>query len=173
MTTLDSKAAAAILQSSIPEPEGFWSTFLMNNRRPERNPTYRIPFAKTGGAIEYRRDDLELFAEWEKRRRAVGLGHANRVAEVVEAFGVGQPGGSRFGRELKCQFTPQFNEEAGGHFIQMQVEKPLSIFRLSLDEAKVVLDDLSEVYAAAVRIKTTTNKSVGLRGEVTITIGSP
>lgn len=148
---LNTQLAAERLQEAIHEPPGYWERYLLNNRRKDRNPEYLIPTQKLGGGIFYTPKDLAKFAAWEKSRRVGGIKVSGRAAEALRAVGFGEPEGSTTGRKLDCAITPQLDEITKKHFVQILVKKPLLVFRVEVEQAKEIRDELSEILACIER----------------------
>jgi hypothetical protein len=141
---LNTQDAAALLRESVNEPDGYWSQYLVNNRRPGRKTPYRIPFTKVGGAVQYDRADLAKFIEWEKGRRLGGVKLTGRAAEVMAAYGIGEAGGSSSGRKLDCAINPQVDPVTGKPYLQLILNNPLLVFRVELDQARLISAELAE-----------------------------
>lgn len=139
-------AAAVFLQQHLHEPDGYWSNFLTNNRRPDRKPAYRIPFEKHGGAVVYRVTDLAAFLKSEKQRRLTGVAVTGRAAELLSAYGIGSTTGGPYGRTLNYDLHVQDDHESGAH-AQLIINDPLLVFYLPL--AKV--EELAEKFSAAAK----------------------
>lgn len=69
MDLLDTQAAADELHKLIPEQPGYWHRYLLNNRRTDRTPAYRIRFRRRTAGVFYDPADLADFTAWEKQRR--------------------------------------------------------------------------------------------------------
>lgn len=139
---LSTQAAAAALHEAIPEPEGYWARFLMNNKRPDRNPPFRVEFVKMGGGVLYPRKALADFIEWEKSRRLGTMKLTGRAAEALRAFGIGEAGGGTTGRSLDCTIHPQQNPTTGQPYIQLIVKNPLLVFHLDVEQAEELIREL-------------------------------
>lgn len=65
--------AAIFINTEIPESLEYWRNFLINNRRPGRNPAYRIPCEKLSGDMVYSEEELLQFIEWERFRKSLSI----------------------------------------------------------------------------------------------------
>lgn len=140
-SSLRQQAAAEFLNSHLHEPGGYWLNFLVNNRRLDRRPSYRVPFEKRGGGVFYKQSDLAAFLEFEKRRRLTGVTFSGRAAEVMQAYGIGSPTGGPFGRKLNYRLLAQENESGPhGQFI---IDDPMLVFYLSPAQ----VDELADSFA--------------------------
>ena len=136
-----SYGAAALLHEALPEKPGYWASFLVNNRRPERNPAFRLPYGRRTGVVIYRRSDLHAFIEFEKRRRLTGQKFEGRAAEVMVAYGIGTPGGGAYGKKLDYRVAVQENE--GGRYVQMVVQNPLQVFYIPAKQVRQLAADFA------------------------------
>jgi hypothetical protein len=141
---LSTQVAASVLQEAIPEPEGYWSRFLVNNKRPDRNPPFRVEFVKMGGGVLYPRRALADFVEWEKSRRLGAMKLTGRAAEVMRAFGIGEAGGGTTGRRLDISIHPQQNPSTGEPYLQLIVKDPLLVFHLEIEQAEAIIRELRD-----------------------------
>lgn len=145
---LSTQAAAAALHEAIPEPEGYWARFLMNNKRPDRNPPFRVEFVKMGGGVLYPRKALADFIAWEKSRRLGTTKLTGRAAEALRAFGIGEAGGGTTGRSLECTVHPQQDPTTGQPYIQLIVKNPLLVFHLNVGQAEELIRELQSAVNA-------------------------
>lgn len=148
-TLLSTNAAGDWMHEAVPgESPAHWRTALANNRKPDRNPPYRVPFSTIGRGVFYSISDLLEFAEFEKSRRMGKMKLTGRAAEVMRAFGIGS-GGSATGRKLNpTSITPQIDEASGKPFIQFITDDPLMVYRLKPDEAKSIAMNLIDAATA-------------------------
>jgi hypothetical protein len=142
---IPSRAAVKFLQEALPEKKGYWASFLVNNRRTDRNPPHRIPFGRQHGEAIYRRSDLRTFIEFEKRRRLTGLKVTGRAAELMQAYGIGSPTGGPYGRTFDYHLLAQSNE-SGPHG-QLIINEPLLVFHLPPDQ----VNELADAFASLAR----------------------
>ncbi len=136
--------AAAYLSKHLTDksPEQ-WRLALQNNRSPSRAVAFRIPYEKLGGGVFYGRNELARFVEFEKMRQLGTIKLSGRAVEALKAYGVGEAGGSLTGRKLNVTgINPQVDEATGKMFIQVIVDSPLMVYRLELDEAKSISQEL-------------------------------
>src|SRR3546814_12925214 len=88
---------------------GYWSNFLINNRRSDRHPVHRIPFERIGTGAFYTPDVLEEFVNFERSRRIGEMKLTGRAAEALRAFGVGEPGSRTTGRKLEYRINEAYS----------------------------------------------------------------
>lgn len=150
---LNTSTAAAMLGELMTDktPEQ-WMLWLQNNRNKSRRAAYRIPTEKMGGGVFYLREELCKFAEFEKSRRLGAITLTGRAAEIVHAFGIGTAGGSTTGRKMgKPNISLQIDEATRERFIQFAISNPLMVYRLELNEAKFIAQELTELLNYCVR----------------------
>ena len=122
-----------------------WAQWLQNNRNKTRPATYRIPVEKLGGGVFYLREELAKFAEFEKSRTLGAIKLSGRAAEALHAIGFNEQGGSSTGRSFDVTaVTPQFSE--GRKYIRIQAENPLRIYRIELDNARFLMNELAGIF---------------------------
>lgn len=131
--------AATYLEDKLPEGSGYWQAFLVNNRRPDRNPAYRIPAARVRGRITYRQSDLDAFVSYEKVRRLSR--EVDPTSKVMAAYGLGAPEGGPLGRTLNYAVQP-VHVEGRRHTVQLTIHDPLLVFSLSPQEARTLASRL-------------------------------
>lgn len=150
---LNSGMAAKLLSELIPDRTSEqWTLWLQNNRNKSRRAAYRIPVEKLGGGVFYSREEIARFAEFEKSRKLGAITLTGRAAEVVRAFGIGTAGGSTTGRKMgKPNISLQIDEATRERFIQFAISNPLMVYRLELDEAKFIAQELTELLNYCVR----------------------
>lgn len=144
---LNTDAAGQWLSEALPEktPKE-WVGWLRNNRNQSRQAGYRISTQRFGRKAVYRHDDLSKFVEWEKSRQLGTIKLSGRAAEVMQAFGLGEAGGGNYGRKLACSVQLAFEEaDASKQFVRLMIERPLSVFRLEVEEAEKLAKDLQGV----------------------------
>lgn len=143
--------AADFLNERIPgKTSSYWMRRLINARRTDRPQVFAIPFSMIGKVVVYQEVDLVEFAEFEKSRQLGKMKLSGRAAEVVRAFGIGTSGGSSTGRKLKVTatgITLQIDEATGKRFIRIVADDPLMVYRLEIEEAKVIVKELAEILA--------------------------
>lgn len=144
---LSTQVAAEMIDGAIREPGGivYWTRYLTNNRRDDRNPPHRVPFQRISNGAFYRPADIAEFIEFEKSRRIGVRKLSGRAAEAMRAYGIGEAGGSTTGRKLDCAILPQTDPATGAPYVSMTVDNPLLVFRLDLDQARQIRDELAEV----------------------------
>jgi hypothetical protein len=134
--------AADLLHTEIYERDGYWYRFLLNNRRKDRDPPYRIPHSIVRGHISYSLDALFEFIEWERRRRLGTVKLTGQAAQLITAYGVGEAEARVVRSQLKCSFSLHVDSRSKRRNIQLVIESPLSVFQLTLREAKLVAREL-------------------------------
>lgn len=139
---ITSRAAVKLLQEALPEKKGYWASFLVNNRRKDRNPPHRIPFGRQHGEAIYRPADLNAFIEFEKHHRLTGMKLTGRAAEVMQAYGIGSPSGGAYGRTISYNLFLQSNES--GPYGQLIINDPMLVFRLLPEQ----VDELAADFAS-------------------------
>lgn len=131
--------AEQYLQSALGEREGYWRTYLQNNRRTERNPRHHIPYQVVRGRPRYEKAHLDqhiaLVREDFARRGKV----AGSVHEVFKAVG-----GCPTGRPFVATVSPQIEEGEGIGFLQLLISEPLLVYRLDLEQARQVAAEITE-----------------------------
>lgn len=145
-TILNTNAAGDWMHEAIPsQTPAQWRTALINNRRTDRSTPYRVPFLTMGKAAFYKLDDLKEFVEFEKSRRIGAFKVSAKTAEAFRAVGFNEKGGSSTGRKFDVQnISRQINEATGEVFVQLHINNPLYVFRLSPDEAREYAEMLLE-----------------------------
>ncbi len=154
-TYLNTNAASEWLHNAIPgESKEYWRHALINNRRQDRTPPHRVPFSTLGRMAIYTLPALEAFAEFEKARRLGEMKLSARAAEAMLAFGIGQEGGSTTGRQLRVtSITAQVDETTNAPFAQLIIEDPLRVYRLDVQQARSIADELVEAITVCERAK--------------------
>lgn len=155
---LDEAHAGAFLHEMMADrsPDQ-WTAWLRNNRNQARRAAYRIPHEKAGRTVLYLRSELEKFANAERARKSGVVKLSSRAAELMRAYGIGE-GGTSQGRVWKgADATVQF-DATQSVFVQMMINEPLTVFRMTPEQSIEVGRMLSEVGAAAKRIADSSNK---------------
>jgi hypothetical protein len=148
---LSNSVAAQMLHDLEPEktPEQ-WMHWLQNNRNQSRTVPYRIAFERMAGGVFYRQEELTAFIEWDKSRKLGTLKLTGRAAEVMRAYGIGEKSGSATGRRLKVSgINPQV--ENGVPYIQLITNDPLMVYRLEVDEAEAIIQEMAEAVGVCKR----------------------
>lgn len=83
MNIYKTSLAAEFLNNKLPESLVYWHNFLINNRKLNRKPAYRITCVKIGGDIVYSENDLLHFIEWENYRKIYSIGRS-RYAYILK-----------------------------------------------------------------------------------------
>jgi hypothetical protein len=162
--------AAQVLNELLPEKTiEQQMQWLQNNRNQSRQVPYRIPFVRMAGGVFYRREELAKFAEWEKSRQLGTFKLTGRAAEALRAFGIGEQGGGTQGRLWSnANVTLQSASDGSGAFIQLMINEPLMVFKLSSEQAEELSGDLAEHALAAKRINRNTPKQMDVRKYETV-----
>lgn len=135
-------AAADWLQSKLPKRSAAaWVQWLANNRNPKRASAFRVPFAKAAGHVWYDLKDLQAILATEQ---AIKAGHSSKEASLLRAAEVGmlnQPwqGAGRFYGQA----------DHSGPYVKLAIDSPLQTFRLSLEEAIDVVEQIARAINAA------------------------
>ncbi|HRP25450.1 MAG TPA: hypothetical protein PK205_16505 [Promineifilum sp.] len=149
---LSRQAAAERLAQQLPDKNAEqWALFLRNNANTARQAFYRLPVERIGRSSFYREGELSKFIEFEKARQIGTLKLSGRAAQALQAFGIGQKGGSTKGRQWKGGSANLINE---GESITVQaiINEPLTVFVMTPAEAIEFGRDLIETGQAAQRI---------------------
>lgn len=147
---LSTQAAAELIAAEIHESGGvaYWTRYLTNNRREDRNPPHRVPFQRIGGGAFYLRPDVADFIAFEKSRRVGVLKLSGRAAEALRAFGIGEAGGSTTGRKLDCTLTAQHDPATGTPYAQLVIQDPLLVFRIEPDQLRALHSEIADTLNA-------------------------
>ncbi|ADG14253.1 conserved hypothetical protein [Paraburkholderia atlantica] len=143
----NTQAAAEFLSRALPDDgdSAYWSGFLINNRRTDRSPIHRIPFSRVGKAALYSPEDLARYVEFEKARRLGTVKLTGRAAEALQAFGIGESGGSSTGRRLEiADVSLQIDEATREPFVRLVISEPMLVYRLELSQAQSLSERLLE-----------------------------
>jgi hypothetical protein len=123
-----------------------WYLWIRNNRNNSRSAAYRVPFVRISNGTFYRPADVHKFIAWEKARQLGTMKMSSRTLQAMQAFGVGQPNGSSTGRSLQVlALTAQSDPITGDHFVRFVTDEPLTVYRLSPEEAKSLGQQLVDV----------------------------
>jgi len=141
------RAAEWLAQRQPTRTIAAWTQWLANNRNPRRAAAFRVPHTKKAGHVWYRLADLQAILSTE---HAIQSGHvpkgANllRVAEVMDAFGIGQ-GGTNTGYVWQdATVVEAFDEVTSAPFVQLKISNPrLTVYRLELAQAAKLANDLA------------------------------
>jgi hypothetical protein len=148
MEVLSSKAAAQVLADALPDHDAeYWFRWLANNRNMTRTPVYRIPFQIIAGlrAAHYELGELQKFVEFNKRLKAGVV--SKRTQTIINAFGIGEDGGSTQGREFDVQaVVPKTisREHGDDFFVQIVTRNPLRVHRVSIEDALFLQTELNK-----------------------------
>lgn len=144
---LSVSVAAEVLNGLMPNktPQQ-WNTWLTNNRNQSRTVPYRIPTVRISGGVFYRRAELESFIELEKSRQLGTIKLTGRVGEALRAFGINEPGGGPYGRELKTFRVGEAVIDGDSQvFAQLTVGDPLSVYRIDAQQIETMIAELTVV----------------------------
>lgn len=151
---LSNSVAAQLLSELMPNktPEQ-WALWLQNNRNQSRRTFYRIPVVKMAGGVFYRSEELAKFAEFEKSRQLGTVKLTGRAAEALRAVGFGEAGGSSTGRRFNpTGLTLAIDDCTKKMFIQLALSDPLMVYRVEIEAAEFLFNELSELLTASKRI---------------------
>lgn len=159
---LTSAAAEYVHDRIAGHTVNYWSQRLINMRRKDRPQTYQMPFTMLSGAATYEQADLDNFVEFEKARRLEGKSLKGRAAEVVRAFGIGEPAGSTQGRVLKhaaanLHLMPGAAQDVA---VQMIIGNPLAAWLMTAEQAIALGKELTDAGLRAARFKQETEAGV-------------
>lgn len=149
---LSTQAAAEYLAAHVPDKDiQQWSMWLRNNRNHSRSAIYRIPSDRIGRIAVYTLEALQAFVEFETSRLVGHIKLTNKAAEIAQAFGIGSPEGTPFGRLLESAFT-SLQSDGKQSYVQMTISKPLMVYALLPDQAVTLGKELLKAGKAAQRI---------------------
>jgi len=156
---LTTQAAGDYLHERIPgESANYWRHALINNRRNDRKPAHRIPFSMLGRGAVYRPQDLADFCEFEKSRRLGAITLSTKAAEALRAIGFGEEEATTSGRTWHGGSATVTNND--GAFVQIVINKPLTVFRATPAQAVAFGTALLEAGQAAQRITSEDQESM-------------
>ena len=127
------------LQAALGERDGYWRVYLQNNRRPDRQPSYAIPYSVERGRPVYMASDLDAFIANQKAESLERGQVPGRLDDALRAIG-----GWPTGRPWAGWITPQVEEGTGVTFVRVHLADPLAVYRLDPDQARAVARDLIE-----------------------------
>ena len=136
--------AAAYLNEVIPESLDYWHHYLLNNRKTNRNPPYRLPCEKLSCNIVYRENELIEFVKWEKYRRKGSIGlskytHLHKVSYDLHES-------KRYlGSEFIAFLSIDNVSRANNSIIKLILHNPTSVHRMTLDEAEALQRQLKSI----------------------------
>ena len=136
--------AALFIDGKFPESLEYWRNFLINNRRPGRNPAYRIPCEKLSGDIVYTEEALLQFIEWEQHRRegSIGLSRYTYLDKRQFDFHVSN---NRFSKEFEGFFSTEIDSKTNKPFISLRLHNPRHVYTLDLEKAEHLRDMLNNI----------------------------
>ncbi|QQC65540.1 hypothetical protein I6I06_10610 [Paraburkholderia ginsengisoli] len=106
-----------------------------------------------GKGAFYAPEDLARFVEFEKGRRVGNIKLSGPAAEALQAFGIGEKGGSGTGRRFEVAgVTLQVDEATGTPFVRLITNAPLMVYRLELHEARAIAKALSDAAKAGEKL---------------------
>lgn len=146
----NSMAAQSLSEQLQDKTAEQWAGWLQNNRNQSRTVPYRIPFERVSGGVFYARDELDKFIEFEKQRLVGSIKLTGRAAAVLHAYGTGTSGGTRHGRQWKGGSANLANDN-GDVFVQAVVSEPLTVFRMTAEQAIEFGTELVQTGKAAER----------------------
>jgi len=130
---LSSTEAEDYLQAALGEPDGYWRIFLQNNRRPERKPTYAIPFEIVRRRPHYQRRDLDVYIELHRAAELQRGKVPGSTSQVLQSLG-----GWPTGRPFVGWVSTQVEEATGIKYVRLHLADPLAVYRLEPEEARAV-----------------------------------
>lgn len=135
MNLYKTSQAATFINTELQESLEYWHNFLLNNRKLNRNPAYRIPCDRLSGDTAYSEDELLHFIEWEKYRRSgsIGLSKYTRGYKVDFYWLYSS---KRFAKEFSCVLSIERNEEIYKPFISFHLHPSRSVYKLTIEEVK-------------------------------------
>lgn len=72
----------------------------------------------------------------------------DRCREALRAVGIGEPGGSRYGRKLDYRVQPSCenpDEEGSKRFASFCIHQPFLIFRIEPEQVRALANELTEI----------------------------
>ncbi|HDU2647843.1 TPA: hypothetical protein U5D81_001523 [Yersinia enterocolitica] len=156
MELLSSKLAAEHIHTALPgNSVKYWLQWLTNNRNQSRRAFYRIPFHNIIGmrSAHYDPEEINKFVEFEKKRQLGSIELKGRAAEVLRAYGIGEKNGGITGRKWVANIMPQVDELTKVPYIQILLDDPLLVFRLDIEQAEMLSNELIEILKFCNRIK--------------------
>lgn len=136
--------AAEFLNDKLPKSLAYWQNFLLNNRKLNRNPAYRIPCDKLSGYTVYSEKELLHFIEWEKYRKngSIGLSRYTYLHKMNFDF---NESSTRFSHKFTGFFSTEVDSKTYKPFISLKLHHPKPTYILTLDEAIYLRNQLDEV----------------------------
>lgn len=118
----------------------YWTIWLANDRKPGR--ARHLPANQGPGRPRYSQAAVDAYIDLQRAKRLQQQGISGRASEVFEAFGIGSAGGSSTGRRFDARISAQLDEDTGIPFVQVVTASPLAVYRLSVEQARVVALEL-------------------------------
>lgn len=133
-----------------------WHRWLQNNRDSKRSVAYRVPFERLSGGVIYRPESLREYADYENSRRIGNRPLSAQEKEVLSAYGIGEPNGGATGRKLIIGgINVQTDDATQQPYIQIIMNDPLLVFRVEVEQAQDVVNELQGALALITRITKT------------------
>jgi hypothetical protein len=145
---LSTNAAAEILDGALGEGVPYWAQFLVNNRRNDRDPAYRIEFERFRGMAVYREEQLDRFIEWERGRQLGRIRIDAAAARALHAFGVGAATGGPAGRQWGGSVRTVTDPATGKKHLQLIINEPLLVYRLDYEQGRSLVRSLERAMSA-------------------------
>lgn len=139
-TVLSAQEAARYLAAQLGGDVRRWRTWLANDRRTGRAGA--LPPLSGPGRSRYIQGGVDAYIAAGRDRYQRDQTPAGRVAEVLKAMGLGEAGGSIPGRRLSCQVLSPGDSATGERLIRLVIAKPLLVYRLGLEQAREIADQL-------------------------------
>jgi hypothetical protein len=144
-----------------------WALFLRNNANNARRTVYRVPVEQIGRGSFYKPGELEKFVQFEQGRQLGTLKLSGRAAQAMQAYGIGQAGGSAKGRNWKGGGANLGNDK-GTVFVQAVINEPLTVFAMTAEQAIEFGRELVEAGKAAQRQSGQSLQQLNLGGYETL-----
>lgn len=135
--------AAKLLNDKLPESLAYWQNFLLNNRKLNRNPAYRIPCNKLSGDTVYSEEELLHFIEWEEYRKLNSIKLSRNMTLDKSNFDF-YHSNKRFSKEFKANFLIDIDEKTGKPFITLTIPHPINVYKLTIGQAQSLRNNLDE-----------------------------
>ena len=144
MNLYKTSQAATFINTELQESLEYWHNFLLNNRKLNRNPAYRIPCDRLSGDTVYSEEELLHFIEWEKYRRSGSIG-LSKYTYLNKMNFDWLYSSKRFSRKFSCVLSIEKDQKTYKPFISFRLHFPIPIYKLTIDEAKFLRSSLDDV----------------------------
>lgn len=136
--------AAKFINTELQESLEYWHNFLLNNRKLNRNPAYRIPCQRLSGDIVYSEEELLHFIEWEKYRKNGSIG-LSKYTYLYKMDFDWLYSSKRFSKQFSSVLSIELDPETRKPFISFRLHTPIPIYKLTIAEAELLKKNLDEV----------------------------